>query len=184
MQRQGVAHVAQINELVNLSVGIAGDVHQSRLARRAFVQPADGHDWEKLSQRPVIQQRLEDGKVAEILVGERVFKFADFLRDEMADERIEDHSVLHSVEWVALLHQCVHKELAVRLGEELVDLRLAGCVLRRDLVVSHRNPLADGEIGEAGAHGWIADDYAVEYCGEALREDHAFAAARRAAHKI
>ena len=79
VQRQRVAHVAQIDELVDLAVGIAGDVHQRRLARGSFVQPADRHDGKQLSQRPVIEQRLEHGKIAEILVGERVFELLNFL---------------------------------------------------------------------------------------------------------
>ena len=80
VQRQRVAHVAQVNELVDLAVGIAGDVHQRGLARRAFVQPVDRHDGKQLAERPMIEQRLEHGKIAEILVAEAVFQLADFLR--------------------------------------------------------------------------------------------------------
>ena len=80
VQRQRVAHVAQVNELVDLAVGIAGDVHQRGFARGALVQAADRHDGEQLVERPVVEQRLEDGEIAEVLVAEAVFELADFLR--------------------------------------------------------------------------------------------------------
>src|SRR5436190_18659053 len=46
MQRQSVAHVAQIDEFVDLPVGIARDVHQRSLTGWAFIQPADRHNRE------------------------------------------------------------------------------------------------------------------------------------------
>src|SRR6266446_3573365 len=78
VQRERVAHVAEVNELVDLAVGIAGDVHQRGFAGRPFAQAADRHNGKQLAQRPVIQQRLEDGKIAEVLVAETVFELADF----------------------------------------------------------------------------------------------------------
>ena len=54
MHRQRVAHVAQVNELVDLAVRIAGDVHERGLARGPLVQPRDGHDGKQLSERPMI----------------------------------------------------------------------------------------------------------------------------------
>ena len=79
MQGQRVADVAQVDELVDLAVGIAGDVHQRGFAGGALVEAADGHDGEQLAERPVIEQRLEDREIAEVLVAEAVFELADFL---------------------------------------------------------------------------------------------------------
>ena len=78
--RGSVSRTSRIDELIDLAVRIAGDVDQRRFAGRAFVQAADGHDGKQLAQRPVIQQRLEHGEIAEVLVAEAVFELADFLR--------------------------------------------------------------------------------------------------------
>ena len=43
---------------------------------------------------------------------------------EIATERIGDHAISHAVLRVALLHQGIHKELAIAIAEELVDLGL------------------------------------------------------------
>ena len=56
VQRQGVAHVAQINELVDLAVRVARDVHERRLARRSLGEAAEGHDGKQMAERPVINQ--------------------------------------------------------------------------------------------------------------------------------
>src|SRR3989441_1129509 len=91
VQRESVEHVAQVDELVDLAVGIAGDVHQGRLARRAFVEAADRHDRKQLAERPVVEQRLEHGKVAEVLVAEAVFELADFFGNVgLAAETFDD----------------------------------------------------------------------------------------------
>ena len=69
-------------------------------------------------------------------------------------------------------------ELSIVVREELVDLRLAGCVFGSSLIVGDRNPLSDREIGEPRSHGGIAGDDAVKNCGVALRKNHSFAATR------
>ena len=81
MHRQRVAHIPQVDELVDLAVRITGDIHQRALARRPFTQAADRHDGKQLAERPMIQQRLEHGEVAKILVAEAVLQFANFLGD-------------------------------------------------------------------------------------------------------
>jgi hypothetical protein len=76
-------------------------------ARGAFVQAADRHDGKQLAERPVIEQRLEDGKIAEVLVAEAVFELADFLRHVgLAFETFDD--------------------LAADLPVKILDLRLVG----------------------------------------------------------
>ena len=44
------------------------------------VEPMDRHDREELAERPVIEQRLEDGEVAEVLIAERRLEFLHFFR--------------------------------------------------------------------------------------------------------
>ena len=82
MDRQRVAHVAQVDKLVDLPVGIAGDIDQRGFAGQA-VPPSRliGMMGNRLPERPVIQQRLEHGEVAEVLVAEAVLELADFLGD-------------------------------------------------------------------------------------------------------
>ena len=61
----------------------------SRVGR--FVQAADRHDREKLPERPMIEQRLENGKIAKILIAEAVFELADFLGDIAWPVKALDH---------------------------------------------------------------------------------------------
>ena len=61
---------------------------------------------------------------------------------------------------------------------------LPGGVFGSGLVVSHRNPLGDGKVRQAGAHRRIAGNDAVEHSGIALREDHAFAPAGGTADEV
>src|SRR5438105_3944630 len=79
MERQSVADVAQVYEFFDLAIGIAGDVNERAFARRRFVETADRHDRKQLAECPMVQQRLKDRKVAEELIAETVFEFADFL---------------------------------------------------------------------------------------------------------
>ena len=65
--------------LETFAVGIAGDVHQRAVAIWRSSEPMDRHDREKLPERPVIEQRLEDGKVADVLIAQRDFEFLHFI---------------------------------------------------------------------------------------------------------
>ena len=42
----------------------------------------DRHDRKELAERPVIEQRLEDGKVADVLIAQRGLEFLHFLGHE------------------------------------------------------------------------------------------------------
>ena len=46
------------------------------------VQSVDWHDREQLPERPMIEERLENGKVADVLVAQRSLEFLHFLRHE------------------------------------------------------------------------------------------------------
>ena len=45
----------------------------------AVVQAMNRHDREELAERPVIEERLEDREVADVLVAERRLQFLHFL---------------------------------------------------------------------------------------------------------
>src|SRR6267378_642613 len=79
MQRKGIAHVLEIGELGNFSVRIAGDVDDRALSIRTRGQPMDRHDWKKLAVRPMLEERLEDGNIADVLIAGRSLEFLDFL---------------------------------------------------------------------------------------------------------
>ena len=71
--REGVQREARlpIHELVDLAVGVAGDVLQRAAARRLLAEAVDRHDREELVDGPRVGQRLEEREVAEVPVGER-----------------------------------------------------------------------------------------------------------------
>ena len=72
MQRQRPPDAAAIDELIDLAVGIAGDVAQHAHPVRPLVQPMDRHDREELLDRPAVGHRLKEREVAEIGVGQRL----------------------------------------------------------------------------------------------------------------
>ena len=55
VDREGLLHVLEIDELGHLSIGVAGDVHQRAAAIGHFVETVDRHDREELSESPVIE---------------------------------------------------------------------------------------------------------------------------------
>ena len=72
VHRQVVVEVAGGDEVVNFSVGVAGDVLQRGRAVGLLIEPADGHYGEYLVYGPGVGQRLEQREVAEILVGQHL----------------------------------------------------------------------------------------------------------------
>ncbi len=68
MQREGVLDVLQVGEFVDFPVGIAGDIDQRPLVIRLSREAMDRHDREELAERPVIEERLENREVADVLV--------------------------------------------------------------------------------------------------------------------
>ena len=44
------------------------------------VEAMDRHDREELAERPVIEERLEDGEVADVLIAQRRLEFLHFVR--------------------------------------------------------------------------------------------------------
>ena len=74
VQVDGVAHVVEVDELVDLAVGVAGDVAQRRLAGRPLVEPVHRAHREELLDRPVVRQALEDREVAVVGVGDEALE--------------------------------------------------------------------------------------------------------------
>src|SRR5258708_10073062 len=68
VQFERVAHVAKIDELIDLAVRIAGDVAQNRPARRGFIKTMDRHNGKELVDGPAVRHGLENRKVAEISI--------------------------------------------------------------------------------------------------------------------
>src|ERR1022692_4190165 len=131
MQRQGVPHVAEVDEFVHLPVGIAGDIDQRGLTRGTFGEAADRHDREQLAERPMIEQRLEHREIAEVLVAEAVLELADFFRDvSLAFEALDDLATDVPIKLLdlGLLRQVHHAErehvLRVFLPLQRVVIRL------------------------------------------------------------
>ena len=101
--------VLAVDELADLAVGIAGDVDQRAVVLGRLVQAVDRHDGEKLAQRPVIEQRLEDGEIAEELVAERILELLDFLRHRLGAGEKPHHA----------LGDFPEERLDLRLGREV-----------------------------------------------------------------
>ena len=81
MEGEGLADVFQVDEVVDLAVGVAGDVDERRLDRRAFVEAVDRGDREELVEGPVVEQGLEDREVADVLLGQHRVQAGEFVRD-------------------------------------------------------------------------------------------------------
>src|SRR5437016_11536236 len=79
MKWKCVAHILQIGELGNFAVRVAGNVDDGALSIRRSGQAMDGHDWKKLTERPMIEKRLKNGKIADVLVAERSLELLHFI---------------------------------------------------------------------------------------------------------
>src|SRR5437764_6873645 len=66
VQREGALYVTAIDKLIDLAVGIAGDITEYGVLRGALVQSVDGHDGEQLLDGPAVGQALEQRKIAEV----------------------------------------------------------------------------------------------------------------------
>ena len=88
-QRVGVVTIG--NEVRYLSVGVAGNVLQGGVARRALVQTLKGKDGEKLVNSPRVAQTLEQREVAEVLVCQQFVDVHQLLGDmlQVLGQRID-----------------------------------------------------------------------------------------------
>ncbi len=82
MQRQRPLHVAAVDELVDLAVGVAGDVAEHGVRGRLFAQAMDGHHGEELLDGPTVGHRLEEREVAEVGVAQERVEPLQIFRHE------------------------------------------------------------------------------------------------------
>ena len=99
VERDVVLRVLEIDERGDFSVGVAGDISEDGVDGGPFLQAVERGDGEELLERPVVQQRLEDGEIADVLVGEELVEIVElfglvagvaaFLGDLFADLPID-----------------------------------------------------------------------------------------------
>jgi hypothetical protein len=63
------------------------------VSRWPLLEAVDRHDGEQLAQGPVIEQRLEHGEIAEVLVAQAVLQLPDLLRDVRLSLEAADHGL-------------------------------------------------------------------------------------------
>src|SRR5207249_4831464 len=80
MQRQRLLYVLQVDELADPPIRIAGNIHDRTVAIWWRSETMDGHDGKQLAERPVIEQRLEHRKIADVLIAQRRFELLHFVR--------------------------------------------------------------------------------------------------------
>ena len=124
VQWQRVAHILQIDKLPHLAIRITGDIHQRSLAGRRLSVAVQGNDWEQLIHRPVIEQALENRKIADVLVAHLILQFRDFLRHMLFLLAEMRHHLLAN-----LPVQCLHLRLVFQFKhaecEHIVGVLLA-----------------------------------------------------------
>ncbi len=134
MQLDGALHVPAIDELVNLAIGIAGDVAEHGVTRRLLRQPVNRHHGEQLADGPAVGHRLEQREIAEegirqhaIQAGQVVRNFVGFLDqppDLVADrkEQVLRHDALIEGEVAAAEQVGRHIERLLRIVVGLLDV--------------------------------------------------------------
>ncbi len=83
VQFQGVADIAEVDELIDLAVRIAGDVAKHGASRGWLIEAMNGHDRKQLLDGPAIRHRLEDRKIAEISIGQQGFQSLQLFGNEI-----------------------------------------------------------------------------------------------------
>jgi len=81
MEGDVIGLVAAVDVGGNLAVGVAGDVLEGGGACGLLGQSVDGHDGEELVDAPRVGHGLEEGEVAEVLVGHLLVEGAEFVGD-------------------------------------------------------------------------------------------------------
>ena len=77
VQRDVVLGVLEIDEGGDFPVGVAGDIGEDGVDGGSFLQAVERGDGEELLERPVVEQRLKDGEVADVLVGEELVEIVE-----------------------------------------------------------------------------------------------------------
>ncbi len=161
MKRDLVADILQIDELVDLAVGVAGDVAEGGREGRLLLQAVNGQHREELVHGPHIRQGLEDAEIGDELIGQGLVEVLELLGD-----------VLH-----ALVAEDA-RELAADLPEH--DLALGPVVQGQVAQVEHRDELVllgDGVVVHLGEvlHGDVVPGVGqlLQHLGLLPRQFHA-----------
>ena len=72
------ASAGAIDEVVDFTIRVAGDIDQTPVLGRGFMEAMDRNDREELFEGPVVDERLKDTKVTEVLAAELLLKFSYF----------------------------------------------------------------------------------------------------------
>ena len=140
MYRQRLLQPARADELVDLAIGVAGDVGNDGLACRLLAVAMYRHDREHLLDRPHVGQRLEHGEIAVVDVRQRVLeplepwrqalgalRFAHDaaydLQEQLLRQRQRAQADLAALEQVADLVAVVHRVVVALLQVLAADAR-------------------------------------------------------------
>src|SRR6266571_3480645 len=96
MERQRLLHILEVDELCDLAIRIARDVNDHAVAIGGSGESMDRHNGKKLTERPVIEQRLKNGKIADVLIPQRDLKLLYFLRHK-AQTAMHVHDLLREL---------------------------------------------------------------------------------------
>ena len=171
-----ILHILEIDEAGDLAVGVAGDVGEDGVHRRAFLEAVERGHGEELFERPVVEERLEDGEVADVLVGEEFFELAELLglvtgfrsllvdlRADLPEEAFGGGAVLE-VE-VAEFEKRVRLLLLLHGVVETFEAAQAGLVSQQHLEVGD-------DLVRLGRHGGGLDGLALGDGVEDLDDEH------------
>jgi hypothetical protein len=121
VEREELLDVAQVDELLDLAVRVAGDVGERRDLARLLAQPVDREDREELVDRPRIGDRLEDREIDDVLVGELALEVLELLRDLLQALEVATNPVAGVPEEDLPLRAVLQRDVAeVEEGEELL----------------------------------------------------------------
>jgi len=70
MQGQRLGDAVAVDVVLDVAVGVAGEVLDNGVHGGRFVEPGERHDGEELADAPDVGQRLEHGEVAKVLTGQ------------------------------------------------------------------------------------------------------------------
>ena len=80
MQTKCATHIFYICKLGNLAFTIASNVNQSRIHIRRLIETMQRRDRKELIAGPMIDQRLKDRKIADVLIGHHLRQRLEFFR--------------------------------------------------------------------------------------------------------
>lgn len=78
VQGKAGASTGAVDEVVDFTIRITGDIDQTPMLSWGFMEAMDGDDREELFEGPVVDQGLKDTKVTEVLAAELFLKLSNF----------------------------------------------------------------------------------------------------------